>query len=80
MKNEKTSNEKINTLIRTVLGATGVAMLVAFFNAATAGGTFGNDVYLGLLAIIPITMAITGFELIGRERKNPATPALHPAH
>ena len=79
MKNENNQNENINTLARIALGAIGAAMLVAFFSATTGGAALGSGVYLAILSIIPITMSITGWKLLGNDRKErndtPVVPA-----
>lgn len=79
MKNTNNHNENINTMARTALGIVGATMLVAFYSAATAGGVLGAGVYLGILSIIPITMAITGWRLLGNESKEPTKLAFSPA-
>ena len=69
MKNENNQNSSINTMARIAVGATGVAMLVAFYSAATGGGALGSGAYLAILSIIPITMSITGWKLLGNNRE-----------
>ena len=76
MKNANTQNEKINTLARVVLGATGASMLMAFYITATSGGALGSAAYLGVLSIIPITMSIAGWRLMGHEPQEEGQTAL----